>query len=544
MLFYNHWYQYKYIEALLLYINHPLGSYAGIIMKRQSPIQIMFLGTGSDVGKSIMAGGFGRILYRQGYRVAPFKAQNMALNSFVTMNGDEMGRAQVFQAAACGLFPHSDMNPVLLKPTGESNTQVIVQGKVFGNQTAKHYYDIKNRIMPYVLESYNRLKTQYEALILEGAGSLTEINLKKYDIVNIQMAKLAGAPVVVVADIDKGGVFASLVGTMKLLSRKERSLIIGFIINKFRGSKELFTDGIQIIEKLTKRPVFGVVPYFQDIHLPEEDSVALQHGKKGRKIEKALVKIAVIHLPYISNYTDFDPFEVEDGVSIWYARKPEEIEESSIVIIPGTKNTIEDLLWMKNQGFEDALRKHVKGGNTLIGICGGYQMLGRVIEDPFQIESNHKKIQGLWLLDIDTTMEKEKKLTRVRALCNLEGFNNKSQKKIELEGYEIHMGSTRKNAPLKPSFTIIKENNQDRHYDEGARSENGKVWGTYLHGLFENDDFRTLFLKMHGRNRNHKIAYKTYLDHQFDKLADIIESNVDTQKIIRIAQSFRYSKPL
>jgi adenosylcobyric acid synthase len=346
--------------------------------KKTSPLQIMFLGTGSDVGKSVIAGGFCRILHNRGYRVAPFKAQNMALNSFVTMDGKEMGRAQVFQAKAAGVLPDSDMNPVLLKPAGNNSCQVIVQGKVFGNTSSTGYYGMRERILPKVLESYEKIKEKYDAVILEGAGSTTEINLKENDFVNIRMAAAARAPAVIIADIDRGGVFASVIGTMKLLTAKEKRLVAGFIINKFRGDRSLFTDGVRFIEKKTNRPVFGVLPYFSDIHLPEEDSVALQQGKKGSIKDVEDVRISVIHLPMISNYTDFDPFEMEENVSLVYARKPEELRGSSIIIIPGTKNTIEDLIWLKKNGFEEAIRKHLKDGKALAGICGGYQMLGRV----------------------------------------------------------------------------------------------------------------------------------------------------------------------
>jgi len=507
-------------------------------MKKYSPLQIMFLGTGSDVGKSVIAGGFCRILYKQGYKVAPFKAQNMALNSFVTMDGREMGRAQVFQAMAAGIPPESDMNPVLLKPSGSSSSQIIVQGKVFGDATSINYYNMIEQIFPRVLESYSRLKEKYNALVLEGAGSTAEINLKKSDFVNIQMAKTVQAPAVIIADIDRGGVFASLIGTMNLLTRKEKKLIIGFIINKFRGDKTLLEDGIKFIERKTKRPVFGVVPYFQDIHLPEEDSVALQRGKKGSIKDNEEVRIAVIHLPFISNYTDFDPFEAEEKVSLIYARQPDEIVKSSVVIIPGTKNTIEDLIWMEKNGFVRALKKHVKEGKTLIGICGGYQMLGNSIKDPYGVESKHKKIRGLSFLNIDTVLEKEKKLIRIQGKCRISGINSMDNGDITVEGYEIHMGTSRKISSLKPCFTITLRNAVPENYNDGSISEDEKVWGTYIHGLFENDDFRTLFLAVHGRKASRIFRYRSYLETHFDKLTSLIEENVDVQRIINIAKSF------
>jgi adenosylcobyric acid synthase len=508
----------------------------------------MFLGTGSDAGKSVIAAGFCRILYKRGISVAPFKSQNMALNSFVTMDGKEMGRAQVFQASAAGLLPDADMNPVLLKPsrvfqtqrsqTQGSQTQVILQGKLLVTDTASGYYRMKDLIFKRVLESYGRLSRKYEALVLEGAGSLTEINLKHADIANMEMAMAAGAPVVVVADIDRGGVFASLVGTMKLLTRREKKLVIGFIINKFRGSMDLFYDGLRLIEKLTRRPVFGIVPYFDDIHLPEEDSVALQSGKKGRRMKGAKVRISVISLPHISNYTDFDPFELERDVSIWYSRTPDEIDDASIVILPGTKNTIEDLNWLRERGFFPALRHHVKRGRSLIGICGGYQMLGTAIEDPHGVESSRGHTEGMGFLPVSTILETEKTLSRVSGFCTLDGMNHVGDQNIPVEGYEIHMGKTTGFETHVCPFTITSRDGNRLEYGDGAVSHGNRVWGTYLHGLFENDLFREQFLSHHGRKGCSKLSYRAFLDEQFDKLADLIERNVDVERILRCARRF------
>ena len=523
----------------------------------------MFLGTGSDAGKSVIAAGFCRILYKRGLSVAPFKSQNMALNSFVTMDGKEMGRAQVFQASAAGLLPDADMNPVLLKPsrvfqnqgfqtpgshtqgfqttgshTQDFQTQVILQGKVFATESASGYYRMKDLIFERVLESYGRLRLKHEALVLEGAGSLTEINLKHADIVNMEMAKASGAPVVVVADIDRGGVFASLVGTMKLLTRKEKKLVIGFIINKFRGSKELFYDGLRLIEKATRRPVFGIVPYFDDIHLPEEDSVALQGGKKGRRREGAQVNISVISLPHISNYTDFDPLELERDVSIWYSTTPDEIDDASIVIIPGTKNTIEDLHWLREKGFLNALRRHVKQGRSLVGICGGYQMLGTAIEDPHCVESSHGHIEGMGFLPVRTVLETEKTLSRVSGFCTLDGMNRVGEENVPVDGYEIHMGRTTVSKTAVHPFTITSREGNRLEYGDGAVTHGNRVWGTYLHGLFENDLFRERFLSLHGRKGRSNFSYRSFLDEQFDKLAGLIEQNVDVERILNCARRF------
>jgi len=508
-------------------------------MKNTSPLQLMFLGTASDVGKSVIAAAFCRILFRKGYSVSPFKAQNMALNSFVTMDGREMGRAQVFQAYAAGVLPDADMNPVLLKPASKTKIQVIVQGKVQKSSTAQEYYSMKQRVTPAIMESFCRLRERFTAIVLEGAGSLTELNLKKRDVVNLPMARAAGAPVVIVADIDRGGVFASCVGTMKLLSRREKKLVIGFIINKFRGDKTLFADGVKIIEKLTGKPVLGVVPFFRDIHLQEEDSVALHMGKKGKKTRTASVRIGVVHLPYISNYTDFDPLETEDDVSLCYTQNPDELEEMSIVIIPGTKNTIEDLLWLLDQDFGQSLKRHVRSGKTLVGICGGFQMLGNVIEDPLGVETDKSSVKALGYLDVSTVLQPNKTLTQVKARCLLEGMRTVQEKPLDVEGYEIHMGKSTLGSGASPAFAVKPGAENTAEYGDGAFSASFPVWGTYIHGLFENDDFRAAFLHVHGGKHNEKFCYREYLNDQFDKLADFVSAHVAVDQIITRAEEFR-----
>ncbi len=500
----------------------------------------MFLGTGSDVGKSVIAAGFCRILKRRGYNVAPFKAQNMALNSFVTATGDEMGRAQVMQARAAGIQPSSDMNPILLKPAGESSVQVIVQGRVLSSTYARKYYGMKERMLRPVLESYHRLAEDHNAIVIEGAGSTAEINLRNKDIVNIEMALRTHAPAVIVADIDKGGVFAALIGTMNLLRRREKRHVIGFIINKFRGDRALFEDGIRFIEKKTKRPVFGVVPFFSDIRLPEEDSVALQYGRKGGSRGHAEVRIAVVHLPYISNYTDFDPFELEENVELSYIRRPEDVAGHTVVILPGTKNTVHDLLWLKERGFEAALREHAASGKTLVGICGGYQMLGAHITDPFGVETDCKKAQGLGYLNSVTTLQPEKSLTSVHGCCNIARINGNIQKPLPVEGYEIHMGKTEAAGHIHPAFFLKDRNRRDGglHPDGEVSYRNGAVWGTYLHGLFENNDFRCRFLQVHGRSMCTRLDYGDRIEKMYDRLADIIEKNVDVESVLNAARRF------
>lgn len=539
-------------------------------MKNNGPLQLMFLGTGSDVGKSILVAGFCRILRRAGYRVVPFKAQNMALNSSVTMDGKEMGQAQVMQAMAAGIPPEADMNPVLLKPTGDSNSQVILQGKLLKTESAKGYYTLKELLLPRVIESYERLIRRFDAIVLEGAGSTVEMNLKDRDFVNIEMAMCVHAPVVLVADIDRGGVFGAIIGTMKLLTYREKRLILGFIINKFRGDPSLFQDGIKFIEKKTRRRVFGVLPYFDDIHLPEEDSVALHQGRKGKVEDGKCVRVSIVHLPYISNYTDFDPLELEEGVSLRYVRSPDDLEKSDAIILPGTKNTVADLLWLKERGFERELRRHVERGKTLIGICGGYQMLGNQIEDPDGVETIYRKTRGLGFLNVRTTLQNEKTLKRVRGVCLLNSIKGIDGEEIEVEGYEIHMGVTLRAPGVRPSFMLknIHESLEfpgeveRKHYPEpeplkkdqycetglpegvnyhedGATTPDEKVWGTYIHGIFENDVFRYQVLSSLGRGKEKALVYRSYLDSQFDRLADLVEKHIDVRSIIKMAEKFR-----
>jgi adenosylcobyric acid synthase len=523
-------------------------------MEPRKPLQIMFLGTGSDVGKSVITGAFCRLLARRGYRVAPFKAQNMALNSFVTMDGGEMGRAQVFQAAAAGVLPDADMNPVLLKPSGtggEATLQVIVHGKVYANCSAGRYYEMKRELLAKALESYGRLTRVCDAIVLEGAGSAVELNLKEGDFVNMPFARITGSPVIIVGDIDRGGIFAQIVGSMRLLPAAEKRLVAGFIVNKFRGDPSLFSGGAGLIEKMTRRPVFGVIPFFERLHLPEEDSVALGSGRKGSA--RGGPVIAVVRLPHISNYTDFDPFEVEEGVTLRYAGTPAEVEGSAAIILPGTKNVIEDLGWLKARGFIGPIRAHVAAGKTLVGICGGYQMLGRSVADPSGVESDRGRTTGLGFLRVDTVLGREKTLTRVRAVPLLGPAWGKGASS-RVEGYEIHMGRT---APSSgggvsrttgvrpafrhpPSFRIIEENGRPALHDDGAVSGDGVVWGTYLHGLFENDDFRRAFLGRIGRRkRAPRLLYRPFLEAQYDRLADLVAENTDVDGIIRAAERFR-----
>lgn len=492
---------------------------------------LMILGSGSDVGKSIIAAGLCRIFRQEGIRVAPFKAQNMALNSFITPEGGEMGRAQVVQAQAAGLKPHVDMNPILLKPSSEVGSQVIVHGRVYGNFSAQEYYRHKPRLVKKVMESYRRLGQAYELIVLEGAGSAVELNLKKNDLVNFSMARKAGAAVLLVADIDRGGVFAATIGTYHLLTRGERRLLTGFIINKFRGDPELFKEGEKIIEQRTGRPVLGVMPYAPDLVIPEEDSVAL--GRKtcaGSWSDPGCLRLGVVRLPHISNYTDFDPLEQEPGVSLRYLDHRQGLDGVDLLILPGTKNTISDLLYLKETGLFQQIQDYARGGGHLVGICGGYQILGLEIQDPLGVEGPPRTEPGLGLLPVVTTMAGAKTTTQVQARRPGGGGP-------VIEAYEIHMGETRPQGGGEAALTIISRNGAPAQVEDGWVSPDRRVWGTYLHGLFDNDEFRRGFLSEITRTRRQGgearagLSFRDFQEAQLDRLAELMRRHLDLARI-------------
>lgn len=447
---------------------------------------LMVLGTGSFVGKSILVAALCRIFTQAGYRVRPFKAQNMALNSFVTPEGGEIGRAQAVQAAACRVPPSVLMNPILLKPAGEAGCQVVLLGKPLAHMEARDYFDYKERLLPVVEDSLRELASQCEVLIMEGAGSPAEVNLKEHDLVNLKAAELAGAPCLLVGDIERGGVFAWLLGTLDLLSPEERARVKGFIINKFRGDSALLEEGLKSLEARSGIPVLGVVPFLHGIHLPEEDSQALPPSGGGDPGGKGLLEVRVLRLPRISNFTDFDPLSREPGVRLRYIEREEELRGAHLVIVPGTKSTMADLEHIESSGLARALREIAAGGGIILGVCGGYQMLGESLRDPFGVESPIKEKQGLGLLPITTTFEPEKATHQVEAL-HLESGE-------KLEGYEIHMGRTQREAPLRPLFRI-KRKSTGEVFEEGAVNEAGNIMGTYVHGLFDSNSFRRAFLR-------------------------------------------------
>ncbi len=443
------------------------------------------LGTGSDVGKSLVTAGLGRIFRRSGVKVAPFKAQNMSLNSFVTVEGGEMGRAQVLQAQACGLRPHVDMNPILLKPEADRCSQVVVQGKVWGSREAGSYFDSQTELAHYVRQSYDRLAAQYELIVIEGAGSAAEINLRDRDIVNWPVVHMADAQVILVADIDRGGVFAQVIGTLDLLEPHERERVLGVVINKFRGDRRLFDDGVAMLEQRTGVPVLGVLPFVRELVLDQEDSVTIESGSTEAVFSADTVNVAVILLPRMSNFTDFNGLSAEADVALHYVKTPEDLVDADVIILPGSKQTIQDLHYVKDKGFGPALASHVQARREMVGVCGGFQMLGKRIDDPYGVEGGGQT-EGLHLLPVDTELHHDKRTAQVTANALLPGIADAET----VRGYEIHVGLTARRQG-DPCFRILDEAG-DR--EDGAVSSDGLVWGTYIHGVFDDPSFRRAWL--------------------------------------------------
>ncbi|MEX0830120.1 MAG: cobyric acid synthase [Nitrospirales bacterium] len=475
-------------------------------MKRSCTKSIAILGTGSDVGKSLITAGLCRLLYRGGINVAPFKAQNMSLNSFVTSDGGEMGRAQVLQAQACGLVPHVDMNPILLKPEADAKSQVIVQGRVWGSQEAKEYFERKSPLFDFVKGSYDRLAKQYEMIVIEGAGSAAEMNLRDRDIVNWPVVEMADASVILVADIDRGGVFAQVIGTMDLLTPKERQRVIGVVINKFRGDLTLFDDGIKIIEERTGVPVLGVVPYVRNLELDQEDSVDIERFRMT-PFGTDTVNVAVALLPHMSNFTDFNQLAAESDVALRYAASPHELYGADVIILPGSKTTLEDLDYLRKAGFEETFMAHVQRGGEIVGVCGGFQMLGKELIDPQHVETGGSA-HGLGLLDVKTELISHKTTIQVHAHSQTELLGSECL----VDGYEIHMGVTTRAKAVLPCFQIILDeahstSNYCEKRGEGALRGDGLVWGTYIHGVFDQPGFRRAWLnRVRGRKHLQPLA--------------------------------------
>ena len=476
--------------------------------------KLMVLGTCSNAGKSLIVAGICRILKNRGYKVAPYKSQNMALNSFITEDGLEMGRAQVVQAEAAGVKPDVRMNPILLKPNSDTGSQIILHGEVYGNYTASLYYEEKEFFEREAVKALEELEKDFDYIIMEGAGSASEINLKSKDIVNMGLSKKVDAPVIIVGDIDRGGVFGALAGTMLLFDEEERELVKGVIINKFRGNLEILKPGLDMIEDIIKRPVLGVVPYM-DVDIDDEDSLSMK--ERGSKVN-GIIDIVVIRTPRISNFTDFNAFEQFEGVGVRYVKSPKDVGDSDMIIIPGTKSTMGDLKWLRETGMETRIQKHASKGKPVFGICGGYQMLGQYLKDEHGVEGGGE-MKGIGLLPHSTEFSESKtRKSQIGKLANVDGiFNGLSG--MEYEGYEIHMGIS------KGFGNIINE---------------GNIYGTYIHGIFDRSDISSeiinSLMKSKGidMSQNDIIDMDKYKEKQYEILAENLEKAIDIDKLLEI----------
>jgi len=479
-------------------------------MSESEAMTLMVQGTTSDAGKSVIVAGLCRVLARRGLKVAPFKPQNMALNSAVTLDGGEIGRAQALQAAACGLEPHTDMNPILLKPSSDTGAQVIVQGRAISELEARDYHDYKKTAMQAVLESHARLARQYDFIIVEGAGSPAEINLRDNDIANMGFAEAIDCPVVLVSDIDRGGVFAHLVGTLQLLSPSEQARVQGFVINKFRGDISLLRPGNDWLEEHTKKPVLGVLPYLQGLYLDEEDAIASEQLLDDSKL---LLNVVVPVFSRISNHTDFDALRLHPQVNLQFVGPNSPVPAADLIVLPGSKNVRRDLQWLRDNGWESAISKHLRYGGKLLGICGGYQMLGTVVEDPLGVEEAPGASPGLGLLRISTQLEASKQLHRVEG--RLAPFDCK------VAGYEIHCGISSGEAQYDRACAF-----SDGRSD-GVVAEDGSIIGTYLHGLFDEPEARDAILGWAGLQTAAAPSVAAIREAQLDRLADVLEAELD-----------------
>jgi adenosylcobyric acid synthase len=486
---------------------------------------LMVQGTGSHVGKSLLVTALCRIFTQDGYRVAPFKAQNMALNSFVTRDGGEIGRAQATQAEAAGIEPTVDMNPILLKPTTDLGAQVVVKGKVVANMEARRYHRYRPELLEVVKDSFHRLSNEYDIVVIEGAGSPAEVNLRGSELVNMKMAEIADSPVIIVGDIDLGGVFAWLVGTLELLTPMERERVKGVIINKFRGDIEVLRPGLLFLEERIQRPILGVIPYIDGLRIAQEDSMGLERApssKRGR------VCIDVLCLPHISNFTDFDPLENEPDVNLRYIRRGDRVGSPDCLIIPGTKNTVGDLLYLKRSGYVEAIFDEVRNG-TLVGICGGYQMLGMEVKDPHGMETRNGRVEGFGILPIITTMRPDKVTHQIEADDLLFASG-------KINGYEIHKGDSSYVKAVRPAFKIMRRSEVSVDIEDGAVLDGGRVWGTYIHGLFDNDEFRKRFIdSLKGDGVEGRIgSFVAFKEMEYDRLATLVRANLDMETLYNI----------
>ncbi|WP_173917246.1 cobyric acid synthase [Halobacillus sp. Marseille-Q1614] len=497
-------------------------------MVDKKAVPLMVQGTHSDAGKSILVTALCRIFTEDGYQTAPYKSQNMALNSYITVDGKEIGRAQGVQVEAAGIPAVTDMNPILIKPNRDLDAQIVIHGKPVSNMKASTYrsdfYETAKRV---ITESYFRLAGTYDRIVIEGAGSPAEVNLNDRELVNMSVAQMADAPVILVGDIDKGGVFASLVGTLQLLAEEDRPRVIGVIINKFRGDKTLLDPGLEWFEEYTGKPVLGVIPYINDLHIDAEDSLSLNQYTRNQNNDKS-IDIAVIEYPKISNFTDIDPFLIEPDCHIRFVRDGEDLRQPDVIILPGSKNTIEDLIFLKERGLDQAIAAAQKQGASVFGICGGYQMSGMRVKDPHQVETSLEEVQGLGLLPIETRLARNKTTVRSSGTVAMNG------RILPVTGYEIHMGTT---IATEDAEVFISMDGQT----DGTKK--GNVMGTYFHGIFHNDEFRTEFLNLVRKKKGLAplpvaASFREHQEQEFDRLAEHVRKAVDIPKLYEQINKF------
>lgn len=504
----------------------------------------MVQGTASNAGKSILVTALCRIFKNDGFRVAPFKSQNMSLNSFVTPDGGEIGRAQAVQAEAAGVAPTIEMNPILLKPEANSRSQVVVRGKPQRTTGAAAYYTLKPQLWHVVTEALDTLRAEYEIVVIEGAGSAAEVNLSKNEIVNMSVARYAQAPVLLVGDIDRGGVFASLLGTLWLLEPADLGLVKALVINKFRGDIKLFEPGIKFLEEKSGLPVAGVIPYFNDIAIAPEDSVALEQPLAKKQTFK--LDIAVIRLPHISNFDDFDPLARENGIRVRYLNAAKDLGQPDLIILPGSKTTVSDLDWLRQSGLAARITELHGQGVFIIGICGGYQMLGRFIDDPQYVESTVLRQPGLGLLPITTTFLPTKETHQVKGEVVAQRGMLAKTKGVSFDGYEIHMGRTETGSEPAPylirghtngaAFRFTERSRQPCDIADGYLDASGRVLGTYVHGLFRNEKLRRAILRQIAHAKGQRLTFKNDPhEDEYDKLANLVRSSLDMKLIYSIA---------
>ena len=487
---------------------------------------LMIVGTSSGAGKSLFVTALCRIFYKDKYKVSPFKSQNMALNSYITKDGKEMGRAQVVQAEASGLEPDVNMNPILLKPSTMNKIQIIVCGKSIGNMSGVEYNQYKKNLIPILKETYSKIENENDIVVIEGAGSPAEINIKEEDISNFAMARIADAPVILVADIDRGGVFASIYGTIMLLNEEDRKRIKGIVINKFRGNKEVLKSGFDIVENLTGVKTLGVIPY-TNIDIEDEDSLSEKYKSFKLNKNSNKIKISVIKLKHISNATDIDALSIYDDVEIQFVSERSQIGNEDLIIIPGSKNTIDDLKWLKESGIADEIIKRARTETIILGICGGFQILGNKVKDPYHIEGDIEELNGLGLLDLETIMENEKTLVQYKGKLVVDNGILKTLNNFEIKGYEIHQGITKGNEKNLTTDNRTIFVNRDN------------IIATYLHGIFDNKNFTDVLLNEIRRRKgleevNNNISYEEYKLKEFDKLEKLVRENVDIDEIYKI----------